>query len=130
MSSWWTDISQAEISLCLEKAGSGSAFDKAHMGSVCMVIPGKENKQDRMYSIMLTKTWIVHAGVHIGLFAYSPDSVFPFPHLWASMVPEQLGELFESGGQICMGGGQCEGARGGGMRAERVLLSGTTKERG
>lgn len=97
------------------------------MESVCTVL-GKENKQDRAYSIMLTKTWIVHAGVHAGLFAYSPDSVFPFPHLRASMVPELLGELFESGGQMCMGEGG-EGACGGGMRAERVLLLGATMER-
>lgn len=45
-----------------------------------MVIPGEENKQDGVYSIMLTKTWIVCTGVQIGLFAYSADSVFLFPH--------------------------------------------------
>lgn len=99
------------------------------MERVCMVIPGKENKQDRAYSIMLTKTWIAHAGVQIGFFAYSADSVFPFPHPRASVVPELLGELFESGGQMCMGEGG-EGACGGRMRAERVLLSGATMERG
>lgn len=69
------------ISPCLEKADSGRVFDNARMERVWMVIPGKENKQDGGYSIMLTKTWLVHAGVQIGLFAYSADSsVFPFPH--------------------------------------------------
>lgn len=70
-----------------------------------MVTPGKENKQDGAYSIMLTKTWIVHAVAHIGLFAYSADSVFPSPHPRASVVPELLGELFEAGGANVHGGG-------------------------
>lgn len=80
------------------------------MERVCTVIPGKENKQDGAYSIMLTKTRIVHAGVQIGLFAYSADSLFPFPHPRAPVVPELLGELLESGGQMCVGEGG-KGAR-------------------
>lgn len=78
---WWTDTSQAAASLCLEKADSGKGFDNAHMERVCMVIAGKENKQDGVYSIMLTKTRIVHAGVQIGLFAYSADSIFLSPSI-------------------------------------------------
>lgn len=100
------------------------------MERVCMVIPGKENKQDGAFSIMLTKTQIVRAGVQIGLFAYSAESIFPFPHPQASVVPELLGELFESGGtNVRGGGGAKEHVEEGGVGAERVLLSGAMTER-
>lgn len=44
-------------------------------------------------------------------------------------MSELPGELFESGGQMCMGEGG-EAVHGGGMIAEMVLLWGATTERG